>query len=124
MVNAKLKVIRKHRGDGELSLIADGRLPERDGNHVTCSSAWHAEEQSPRGLLEWSYENSLRTCTPFLIRCHHLFLCVSQSQNSYNEGDYEGARRLGRNAKWVGIASIIIGLIIIVISFVVHFTRK
>ncbi|XP_012997732.1 transmembrane protein 233 isoform X2 [Cavia porcellus] len=46
------------------------------------------------------------------------------SQNSYNEGDYEGARRLGRNAKWVGIASIIIGLIIIVISFVVHFTRN
>ncbi|XP_004843747.1 transmembrane protein 233 isoform X2 [Heterocephalus glaber] len=46
------------------------------------------------------------------------------SQNSYNEGDYEGARRLGRNAKWVAIASIIIGLIIITISCVVHFTRN
>ncbi|KAM6165336.1 transmembrane protein 233 [Erethizon dorsatum] len=46
------------------------------------------------------------------------------SQNSYNEGDYEGARRLGRNAKWVAIASIIIGLVIITISCVVHFTRK
>ncbi|XP_010602378.1 transmembrane protein 233 isoform X2 [Fukomys damarensis] len=46
------------------------------------------------------------------------------SQNSYNEGDYEGARRLGRNAKWVATASIIIGLVIITISCVVHFTRN
>ncbi|XP_006970881.1 transmembrane protein 233 [Peromyscus maniculatus bairdii] len=45
------------------------------------------------------------------------------SQNSYNDGDYEGARRLGRNAKWVGIASIIIGLVIIGVSCVVHFSR-
>ncbi|XP_012785986.2 transmembrane protein 233 isoform X1 [Ochotona princeps] len=46
------------------------------------------------------------------------------SQNSYNEGDFEGAKRLGRNAKWVAIASIIIGLLIIGISCAVHFTRK
>uniref|UniRef100_A0A8C5LIC5 Transmembrane protein 233 n=2 Tax=Jaculus jaculus TaxID=51337 RepID=A0A8C5LIC5_JACJA len=46
------------------------------------------------------------------------------SLNSYNDGDYEGARRLGRNAKWVAIASIIIGLLIIGISCVVHFTRN
>ncbi|XP_031506668.1 transmembrane protein 233 isoform X1 [Papio anubis] len=46
------------------------------------------------------------------------------SLNSYNDGDYEGARRLGRNAKWVAIASIIIGLLIIGISCAVHFTRK
>ncbi|XP_069922088.1 transmembrane protein 233 isoform X2 [Oryctolagus cuniculus] len=46
------------------------------------------------------------------------------SQNSYNEGDLEGARRLGRNAKWVAIASIVIGLLIIGISCAVHFTRK
>ncbi|KAL6094358.1 hypothetical protein STEG23_031163 [Scotinomys teguina] len=45
------------------------------------------------------------------------------SQNSYNDGDYEGARRLGRNAKWVAIASIIIGLVIIGVSCVVHFSR-
>nr|XP_008270539.1 transmembrane protein 233 isoform X1 [Oryctolagus cuniculus] len=46
------------------------------------------------------------------------------SQNSYNEGDLEGARRLGRNAKWVAIASIVIGLLIIGISCAVHFTRN
>ncbi|XP_032327636.1 transmembrane protein 233 isoform X2 [Camelus ferus] len=57
--------------------------------------------------------------------CHHqLFLCVPQSLNSYNDGDIEGARRLGRNAKWVAVASIIIGLLIIAISCAVHFTRN
>uniref|UniRef100_A0A8D1LYX4 Transmembrane protein 233 n=1 Tax=Sus scrofa TaxID=9823 RepID=A0A8D1LYX4_PIG len=47
-----------------------------------------------------------------------------ESLNSYNEGDIEGAKRLGRNAKWVAVASIIIGLLIIAISCAVHFTRK
>uniref|UniRef100_A0A8D2B8L8 Transmembrane protein 233 n=1 Tax=Sciurus vulgaris TaxID=55149 RepID=A0A8D2B8L8_SCIVU len=46
------------------------------------------------------------------------------SLNSYNDGDLEGARRLGRNAKWVAIASILIGLLIIGISCVVHFMRN
>uniref|UniRef100_A0A8C2TUJ4 Transmembrane protein 233 n=1 Tax=Coturnix japonica TaxID=93934 RepID=A0A8C2TUJ4_COTJA len=42
--------------------------------------------------------------------------------NSYNQGDIEGSRRLGRNALWVAVASIIIGLVIIGIYCVVHFT--
>nr|KAF6380631.1 transmembrane protein 233 [Myotis myotis] len=43
--------------------------------------------------------------------------------NSYN-GDMEGSRRLRRNPKWVAIASIIIGCLIIGVSCTVHFTRK
>ncbi|XP_075390362.1 transmembrane protein 233 [Tenrec ecaudatus] len=46
------------------------------------------------------------------------------SLNSYNDGDVEGSKRLGRNAKWVAIASIIIGLLIIAITCVVHFTKQ
>ncbi|KAF3820720.1 hypothetical protein GH733_005265 [Mirounga leonina] len=46
------------------------------------------------------------------------------SNEGYNDGDIEGSKRLGRNAKWVAIASIIIGLLIIGISCAVHFTRK
>nr|XP_025043532.1 5'-AMP-activated protein kinase subunit beta-1 [Pelodiscus sinensis] len=42
--------------------------------------------------------------------------------NSYSQGDIEGSRRLGRNALWVAVASIIIGLLIIGIYCVVHFT--
>ncbi|XP_062038259.1 transmembrane protein 233 isoform X2 [Lepus europaeus] len=68
----------------------------------------------------------LRKCHDFRIEKTESqgSLSISKSQNSYNEGDLEGARRLGRNAKWVAIASIVIGLLIIGISCAVHFTRK
>nr|KAF6282673.1 hypothetical protein mMyoMyo1_015759 [Myotis myotis] len=52
------------------------------------------------------------------------FVFSIMSLNSYNNGDVEGSRRLGRNAKWVAIASIIIGLLIIGISCAVHFARN
>lgn len=45
-----------------------------------------------------------------------------QALNSYNQGDIEGSKRLGRNALWVAVASIIIGLVVIGIFCVVHFT--
>ncbi|KAG7480610.1 hypothetical protein MATL_G00057950 [Megalops atlanticus] len=44
------------------------------------------------------------------------------SQSSYDEGDYEGSQRLGRKALQLGIASIIIGLVLIAIYCIVHFT--
>lgn len=46
----------------------------------------------------------------------------SQSRNSYSQGDYDGSRRLGRMALYVAVASIIIGLLIIAITCIVHFT--
>ncbi|XP_054450334.1 transmembrane protein 233 isoform X1 [Pteronotus mesoamericanus] len=52
------------------------------------------------------------------------FVFSIMSLNSYNNGDIDGSRRLGRNAKWVAIASIIIGLLIIAISCAVQFIRK
>lgn len=88
-------------------------------------------QESREGFLEevitmLPAQISLRsTCLSLWVVCHHqLFLCVPQSLNSYNDGDIEGSKRLGRNAKWVAIASIIIGLLIIGISCAVHFTRK
>ncbi|XP_034022975.1 transmembrane protein 233 [Thalassophryne amazonica] len=44
------------------------------------------------------------------------------SRKSYAQGDYDGSRRLGRNALYIAIASVIIGLIIIAIICTVHFT--
>ncbi|XP_026205290.1 transmembrane protein 233 [Anabas testudineus] len=44
------------------------------------------------------------------------------SRNSYYHGDYDGSRRLGRNALYVAVASIIIGLLIIAVLCIVHFT--
>ncbi|TRY65584.1 hypothetical protein DNTS_015194 [Danionella cerebrum] len=44
------------------------------------------------------------------------------SQSSYDAEDYEGAQRLGRKALHMGISSLIIGLLIITIFCIVHFT--
>lgn len=49
-------------------------------------------------------------------------LLLHQSRNSYSRGDYDGSRRLGRMALYVAVASIIIGLVIIAVTCIVHFT--
>ncbi|KFO70366.1 Transmembrane protein 233, partial [Cuculus canorus] len=50
------------------------------------------------------------------------FVFAVMASKSYSNGDIEGSKRLGRNALWVAIASIIIGLVMIGIYCVVHFT--
>ncbi|KAK0131455.1 Transmembrane protein 233 [Merluccius polli] len=42
------------------------------------------------------------------------------SQNSYNEEDYEGSKRLGKKALHLGIASLVISLVIIAV-YTVYF---
>ncbi|XP_077582465.1 transmembrane protein 233-like [Stigmatopora nigra] len=44
------------------------------------------------------------------------------SRNSYYNGDYDGSRRLGQNALYVAIASIFVGLLVITVICIVHFT--
>ncbi|XP_040010665.1 transmembrane protein 233 [Xiphias gladius] len=44
------------------------------------------------------------------------------AQNSYDEQDYDGSKRLGRKALHLGIISFVIGLIIITGYIIVHFT--
>ncbi|XP_072538735.1 transmembrane protein 233 [Salminus brasiliensis] len=44
------------------------------------------------------------------------------SQSSYDNEDYDGSRRLGRKALHMGIASLIIGLLIIMVFCIVHFS--
>ncbi|XP_034152559.1 transmembrane protein 233 [Esox lucius] len=45
------------------------------------------------------------------------------SQTSYDEEDYEGSKRLGRKALHMAIVSMVIGLLIILIFSVLHFTK-
>ncbi|KAK0136357.1 Transmembrane protein 233 [Merluccius polli] len=45
------------------------------------------------------------------------------SRNSYYIGAYDGSRRLGRAAFYLGIASIIISLVVIAIICAVHMTN-
>ncbi|XP_005147879.1 transmembrane protein 233 isoform X2 [Melopsittacus undulatus] len=49
------------------------------------------------------------------------FVFAVMALNSYNQGDIEGSKRLGRNALWIAAISIIIGLVIGVYC-IVHFT--
>ncbi|KAI5094621.1 transmembrane protein 233-like [Silurus meridionalis] len=48
----------------------------------------------------------------------------THSQSSYDNEDYDGARRLGRKALHMGIASFIIGILIIMTFCIVHFTTS
>ncbi|XP_018116962.1 transmembrane protein 233 [Xenopus laevis] len=52
------------------------------------------------------------------------FVFSIMALNSYNDGDIEGSKRLGRNALYVSIASIIIGLLVIATYCTVHFTTN
>ncbi|KAM4808079.1 transmembrane protein 233 [Rhinophrynus dorsalis] len=52
------------------------------------------------------------------------FVFAIMALNSYNDGDIDGSRRLGKNALYVSVASIIIGLLVIATYCVVHFTTN
>ncbi|KAM6927937.1 transmembrane protein 233 [Xenentodon cancila] len=60
-------------------------------------------------------------CPAYPINIVGLVFSV-MSRKSYYNGDYDGSRRLGRNALYIAVASIIIGLLIIAITCIVHFT--
>ncbi|KAM4827712.1 transmembrane protein 233 [Thomomys bottae] len=104
-------------GSGLVKGALDGSSPEAN----TEDDKTEEDLPPPRNYLWLTIISCF--CPAYPINIVALVFSI-MSQNSYNEGDYEGARRLGRNAKWVAIASIVIGLLIIGISCVVHFTRK
>lgn len=81
------------------------------------------EEQEPPPPLRNYLWLTILTCFCPACPVNLVALVFSvMSRHSYDLGDYEGSRRLGRNALYVAIASIIIGLIIITIICAVHFT--
>jgi len=77
-------------------------------------------------MIEKTFSRSVSVKCLGLKRPHTVLcftgLSLFQSRSSYYQGDYDGSRRLGRNALYVAVASIIIGLLIIAISCIVHFT--
>ncbi|XP_072443304.1 transmembrane protein 233-like isoform X2 [Chiloscyllium punctatum] len=50
------------------------------------------------------------------------FVFSMMALRSYNEGDIDGAKKLAHMATLVAIAAIIIGLLIIAVSCIVHFS--
>ncbi|XP_026163642.1 transmembrane protein 233 [Mastacembelus armatus] len=81
------------------------------------------EEQEPPPPLRSYLCLTIFTCFCPAYPINIVALVFSiMSRNSYFHGDYDGSRRLGRNALYVAVASIIIGLLIIAITCTVHFT--
>ncbi|XP_062854769.1 transmembrane protein 233 [Trichomycterus rosablanca] len=98
-------------------------------------------EENVKGSMDGSLEHGLETETPPPLR-NYIFLTIftcfcpawpinivalvfsMMSQSSYDNGDYDGAHRLGRKALHMGIASFIIGVLIILTFCIVHFTTQ
>lgn len=86
---------------------------------------FHFGKWNKMSMLQTDGLNSECSLTRVCVQaCSVLFswMSYSQSRSSYYRGDYDGSRRLGRNALYVAVASIIIGFLIIAISCIVHFT--
>ncbi|XP_071750509.1 transmembrane protein 233 [Centroberyx gerrardi] len=81
------------------------------------------EEQEPPPPLRSYLCLTIFTCFCPAYPINIVALVFSiMSRNSYDRGDYDGSRRLGRNALYVAVASIIIGLLVIAILCAVQFT--
>ncbi|XP_048370838.1 transmembrane protein 233 [Sphaerodactylus townsendi] len=80
------------------------------------------EEEAPAAPKNYLWLSILSCFCPAYPINIVAFVFSIWAVNSYNDGDYEGSKRLGHNAFWVAIASIIIGILIIGLYCVVHFT--
>ncbi|KAK7944362.1 hypothetical protein WMY93_000090 [Mugilogobius chulae] len=59
-------------------------------------------------------------CPAFPVNLLALVLSIL-SRRSHEQGDFSGSRRLGRCALVVGVASVLIGMSILVVSVCVHY---
>ncbi|XP_038619800.1 transmembrane protein 233 [Tachyglossus aculeatus] len=102
--------------------------PETPGHRGGSPEAGGEEEEEEEEEEEVPRPPSYLLLTIFSCFCPAYpinivaFVYSIMAQNSYNEGDVEGSRRLGQNAKWVAIAAIIIGLLLIAAYCMFHFS--
>ncbi|XDV48756.1 hypothetical protein PO909_018128 [Leuciscus waleckii] len=103
-----------HRSDGKTSCSIDG-----SSDHSLGRSA---EAQGAPPLKNYIFLTIFTCfCPAWPINIVALVFSL-MSQSSYDAEDYEGAQRLGRKALHMGMASLVIGLLIITVFCIVHFT--
>ncbi|KAJ3602101.1 hypothetical protein NHX12_029860 [Muraenolepis orangiensis] len=100
-------------------------VPCPDRKHsLNFSEGVSVGEQEPPPPLQSYLCLTILTCFCPAYPINLLALVFSiMSRNSYYIGDYAGSRRLGKNAFYVAVASIIIGLVIIATICAVHLTN-
>ncbi|XP_056585941.1 transmembrane protein 233 [Triplophysa dalaica] len=92
-----------------------------DGS-INNSFGMTAESQEPPPLKNYIFLTIFTCfCPAWPINIVALVFSL-MSQSSYDAEDYEGAQRLGRKALHMGITSLVIGLLIIMVFSIVHFT--
>ncbi|KAG5272972.1 hypothetical protein AALO_G00171300 [Alosa alosa] len=83
--------------------------------------SWNAEAPTPPPMQSYLILTIFTCfCPAYPVNIVALVFSL-MSRKSYELGDYEGSKRLGKQALHVAIASLIIGIIIIIIFFVVQF---
>ncbi|XP_038135939.1 transmembrane protein 233 [Cyprinodon tularosa] len=103
--------------------MAVGVLDSQTKSSLSGSTFFYLEEQEPPPPLRSYLFVTMLACFCPACPVNIVALVFSvMSRNSYYRGDYDGSRRLGRNALYVSIASVIIGLLVIAITCIVHFT--
>ncbi|XP_075754252.1 transmembrane protein 233 [Pelodiscus sinensis] len=103
----------------DLAANSDSKRALDSGPETRLQDELPRDEPMPKNYLALTIFSCFCPAYPINIVA---FVFSIMALNSYSQGDIEGSRRLGRNALWVAVASIIIGLLIIGIYCVVHFT--
>lgn len=89
-------------------------LPKRGGRSAGCSGDWVCSRGPGQGLPQ-GCEDSLPEVSATLSL---------QSRSSVQQGDLDGARRLGRLARLLSITFIIMGIVIIIVAVIVNFAGE
>ncbi|KAI7797789.1 putative transmembrane protein 233-like, partial [Triplophysa rosa] len=101
---------------------SDGKSSGSIDGSIIDSFGMNAESQGPPPLKNYIFLTIFTCfCPAWPINIVALVFSL-MSQSSYDAEDYEGAQRLGRKALHMGIASLVIGLLIIMVFSIVHFT--
>ncbi|XP_053135098.1 transmembrane protein 233 [Hemicordylus capensis] len=112
------------RGSLEKRSPSGAELPLSHDGEAAAAAPGAPEEEEPAAYQPKNYlwlSIFACFCPAYPINIVAFVFSV-MALNSYTQGDLEGSRRLGRNAFMVAIASILIGIAIIGIYCVVHFT--
>ncbi|XP_028853119.1 transmembrane protein 233-like [Denticeps clupeoides] len=105
--------------------MSSGGTPKKKQSLVVVDAAHGGTEaQEPSPLKNYIFLTIFTCfCPAWPINIVALVFSV-MSQSSYDQKDYDGSRRLGRKALHMGIASLVIGVLVILTFCILHFTRK